>query len=235
MRVAICDDDHLFITELKEKIVTYSIQRNKDIQICEFLSLDSPDLSPSDFDVIFLDIRFEGKNRGIEWAKQLRMGGINTLIVICSSLQNQLIHVYEAEPIRFLLKPVSKSDVFNTLDACYSNLDFQEKRISVKSNFADIFVPVSKILYIESLSRQRNIVLSTGISIHTYETLQKLYSKLDPEKFKFTHKCYVVQLSQVEKIEQNRIHLTNGKQIPLARNFSVDFKKGIMQFMEARI
>ena len=67
MRVAICDDDHLFITELKEKIVTYSIQRNKDIQICEFLSLDSPDLSPSDFDVIFLDIRFEGKNRGIEW------------------------------------------------------------------------------------------------------------------------------------------------------------------------
>ena len=235
MRVAICDDDHLFITELKEKIVTYSIQRNKDIQICEFLSLDSPDLSPSDFDVIFLDIRFEGKNRGIEWAKQLRMGGINTLIVICSSLQNQLIHGYEAEPIRFLLKPVSKSDVFNTLDACYSKLDFQEKRISVKSNFADIFVPVSKILYIENLSRQRNIVLSTGISIHTYETLQKLYSKLDPEKFKFTHKCYVVQLSQVEKIEQNRIHLTNGKQIPLARNFSVDFKKGIMQFMEARI
>lgn len=235
MRVAICDDDHLFITELKEKIVTYSIQRNKDIQICEFLSLDSPDLSPSDFDVIFLDIRFEGKNRGIEWAKQLRMGGINTLIVICSSLQNQLIHGYEAEPIRFLLKPVSKSDVFNTLNACYSKLDFQEKRISVKSNFADIFVPVSKILYIESLSRQRNIVLSTGISIHTYETLQKLYSKLDPEKFKFTHKCYVVQLSQVEKIEQNRIHLTNGKQIPLARNFSVDFKKGIMQFMEARI
>lgn len=235
MRVAICDDDHLFITELKEKIVTYSIQRNKDIQICEFLSLDSPDLSPSDFDVIFLDIRFEGKNRGIEWAKQLRMGGINTLIVICSSLQNQLIHGYEAEPIRFLLKPVSKSDVFNTLDACYSKLDFQEKRISVKSNFADSFVPVSKILYIESLSRQRNIVLSTGISIHTYETLQKLYSKLDPEKFKFTHKCYVVQLSQVEKIEQNRIHLTNGKQIPLARNFSVDFKKGIMQFMEARI
>ena len=197
MRVAICDDDHLFITELKEKIVTYSIQRNKDIQICEFLSLDSPDLSPSDFDVIFLDIRFEGKNRGIEWAKQLRMGGINTLIVICSSLQNQLIHGYEAEPIRFLLKPVSKSDVFNTLDACYSKLDFQEKRISVKSNFADSFVPVSKILYIESLSRQRNIVLSTGISIHTYETLQKLYSKLDPEKFKFTHKCYVVQLSQV--------------------------------------
>ena len=177
MRVAICDDDHLFITELKEKIVTYSIQRNKDIQICEFLSLDSPDLSPSDFDVIFLDIRFEGKNRGIEWAKQLRMGGINTLIVICSSLQNQLIHGYEAEPIRFLLKPVSKSDVFNTLDACYSKLDFQEKRISVKSNFADIFVPVSKILYIESLSRQRNIVLSTGISIHTYETLQKLYSR----------------------------------------------------------
>lgn len=235
MRVAICDDDHLFITELKEKIVTYSIQRNKDIQICEFLSLDSPDLSPSDFDVIFLDIRFEGKNRGIEWAKQLRMGGINTLIVICSSLQNQLIHGYEAEPIRFLLKPVSKSDVFNTLDACYSKLDFQEKRISVKSNFADTFVPVSKILYIESLSRQRNIVLRTGISIHTYETLQKLYSKLDPEKFKFTHKCYVVQLSQVEKIEQNRIHLTNGKQIPLARNFSVDFKKGIMQFMEARI
>ena len=235
MRVAICDDDHLFITELKEKIVTYSIQRNKDIQICEFLSLDSPDLSPSDFDVIFLDIRFEGKNRGIEWAKQLRMGGINTLIVICSSLQNQLIHGYEAEPIRFLLKPVSKSDVFNTLDACYSKLDFQEKRISVKSNFADSFVPVSKILYIESLSRQRNIVLSTGISIHTYETLQKLYSKLDPEKFKFTHKCYVVQLSQVEKIEQNRIHLTNGKQIPLARNFSVDFNKGIMQFMEARI
>lgn len=56
------------------------------------------------------------------------MAGDNTLIVICSSLHNQIIHGYEAEPIRFLLKPVSASDLSSVLDACYLKLNFQGKK-----------------------------------------------------------------------------------------------------------
>jgi len=234
MHVAICDDDLIFIKDLKEKIIAYSIRHNKEIFISEFTTLDDAAFPHDNFDVIFLDIRFQGQNLGIEWAKQLRMAGDNTLIVICSSLHNQIIHGYEAEPIRFLLKPVSASDLSSVLDACYLKLNFQGKKIIIRSNFNDVFIQISKIFYIESISRQRNIVLSTGQAVPTYEPLQKLYAKLNSDRFQFTHKCYVVQLSKVDRIEQNFVFLTNGKQIPLARNLSAGFKKSMIRFMEGR-
>lgn len=134
----------------------------------------------------------------------------------------------------FLLKPVSASDLSSVLDACYLKLNFQGKKIIIKSNFNDVFIQISKIFYIESISRQRNIVLSTGQAVPTYEPLQKLYAKLNSDRFQFTHKCYVVQLSKVDRIEQNFVFLTNGKQIPLARNLSAGFKKSMIRFMEGR-
>ena len=85
----------------------------------------------------------------------------------------------------------------------YLKLNFQGKKIIIKSNFNDVFIQISKIFYIESISRQRNIVLSTGQAVPTYEPLQKLYAKLNSDRFQFTHKCYVVQLSKVDRIEQN--------------------------------
>ena len=113
-------------------------------------------------------------------------------------------------------------------------MNFQGKKIIIKSNFNDVFIQITKIFYIESISRQRNIVLSTGQAVPTYEPLQKLYAKLNSDRFQFTHKCYVVQLSKVDRIEQNFVFLTNGKQIPLARNLSAGFKKSMIRFMEGR-
>lgn len=40
MHVAICDDDLIFIKDLKEKIIAYSIRHNKEIFISEFTTLD---------------------------------------------------------------------------------------------------------------------------------------------------------------------------------------------------
>ena len=106
--------------------------------------------------------------------------------------------------------------------------------VIILMGFNDVFIQISKIFYIESISRQRNIVLSTGQAVPTYEPLQKLYAKLNSDRFQFTHKCYVVQLSKVDRIEQNFVFLTNGKQIPLARNLSAGFKKSMIRFMEGR-
>lgn len=235
MQIAICDDELYFIKHLENHINAYSIRRNVDILIRSFVSLQSLMTSIDTFDVIFLDIRFQGKNEGIRWASKLRSDGNNTLIVICSSLKDQVIYGYEAEAIRFLLKPVSEKAVFDTLDVCFRKLNALGEQIIVKSNFGDTLISTSKILYVRSLNRQREIVLKDGSIVTTYETLAGIYDKMNHRQFKLSHKCFLVHLKMVHHIEKSTIYMNNGDKIPLSRYLRSEFKESLLAFVEAGI
>ena len=232
MKIAICDDEQYFIEELKKVISAYSIRKNVEIYVNEFTCLEALMASTKSFNVIFLDIRFDGKNEGIDWAKRFRAEGNDTLIVLCSSLHDQAIYGYQAEAIRFLAKPISEHDVFDALNACASKLNTSSGQIAIKSNFANVIVSKSHIVYVESVLRKRRIVLKGNEEITTYETLNDLYNKLDKRRFAFTHKSFLVQLKMVDRIDSNTAFLTTGDKIPISKSVRAEFKYKLMEFVE---
>ncbi|MEG0304642.1 MAG: LytTR family DNA-binding domain-containing protein [Oscillospiraceae bacterium] len=231
MKIAICDDEPHFAKELTDHVNEYAVKYNVNFEVSQFSDVDTLNDCAKNFDIIFLDICFNGEEIGIEWAKKVRKQGIKTLIVICSSLASQVFNGYQADAIRFLLKPLKKSDFEDALTACIKKLYENNKQIIVKSDFDDVVIFVSQILYIESDLRHRIIYLENGSSVVTNESLKNLYAKLNEKLFKYPHKSYVVQLSKVQRIERACVKMINGKSIPLSRNLVTDFRNHVFNFM----
>ena len=84
-KVAICDDDKNYISELTQIILECNAKKN-EIQILEFHSGEQLLKGlPDDIDVIFLDIQMAGMN-GNETAVQLKERGYHGILVQCSGI-----------------------------------------------------------------------------------------------------------------------------------------------------
>lgn len=231
MRIAICDDEQCFVDEIANKISSYSIKNDIDFESEGFTSVEALRPNIDKFDLVFLDIRFGSQNVGIEWAKSLREENSDVAIIICSSLKDQLINGYRAEAIRFLLKPICETEIFEALDACRDKFEMRNKNLVIKSDFKEVLIPVSKIAYIESVSRRRKIVLVSKEEIFTGDNLSSIFDKLDKHRFKYTHKSIVVSLGKVDKVLSQTILLVTGDEIPISRQHIVEFKRELRRFM----
>ncbi len=231
MNVAICDDEPYFLKAMSDIIERYSFKANLDIYISAFTSTDELEKSISNFDIIFLDICFNGNNIGIEWAKRLRNSGDDTLIVICSSLHEQLAYGYEADAVRFLIKPITEESLAAAFAACLKRMEVLNRKLSIKTNRETVLINSSRIIYIESINRQREIVFINSSPIFTYETLKDIYNKIDSVQFVFVQKSFIVNLSYIDKISRADLVLVGGKNISVGRSFQDELRFRLVRFM----
>ena len=121
MRIAICDDEAVFRTYLRDILVKDSLARGTDIQVAEYAdgealleALEAPD----DYvDVVFLDIRMPGMD-GLETAQAILEEHPEAKIVMVSSLAYDDT-IDEAKSIgtkTFIYKPFEKEQLLSTLD-----------------------------------------------------------------------------------------------------------------------
>ncbi|MBR3516296.1 MAG: response regulator, partial [Lachnospiraceae bacterium] len=82
MRIAICDDEKIFLDSLEEKI--YGILSKLDCEVIPFFSAEALLSSSMDYDLIFLDIEM-GELDGMGAAKKIRETDFETPIVFLTS------------------------------------------------------------------------------------------------------------------------------------------------------
>ena len=68
MKIAICDDEKIFLSDLEEKI--YKILSRLDHDVFPFTSAEELLAAKSDFDIIFLDIEM-GRQNGLSVCEDL--------------------------------------------------------------------------------------------------------------------------------------------------------------------
>ena len=79
MRIAICDDEALFLAQLKSKIYEYSNKHNLEPVVDEYTIGSDLINSNIKYDIIILDYQMD-KIDGLETARQLR-NGINIISI----------------------------------------------------------------------------------------------------------------------------------------------------------
>lgn len=121
LKIAICDDDKVFSSEVEDIIQTESANKGMRAEIEVFTDgryLVESIQKGARYNIIFLDIEMEHLD-GLATARKIRMIDSTVLIIYISGYDDYLKELFEVEPFRFISKPLEKNKLIKYFgDAC---------------------------------------------------------------------------------------------------------------------
>lgn len=97
-------------------------------------------------------------------------------------------------------------------------------QLSIKVDRAMVTLQNDEILYIKS-RHDYMMVVTAGKRYMTYSTTKRMATAVDPACFTRVHRCYIVNLSKVKDIHQNKL-VVNDIEIPVSKRYrSIVFER----------
>ena len=181
------------------------------------------------FDIILLDICMKNMN-GMELAHEIRKYDRNVQVVFLTGKSEYVFEGYEISAVRYLVKPVSESELMEALDACMEKLGRnREDYLAIQYHGEHLRIPKSEIIVVKVLGHY--LKMQTIKRLYEWKaSLKEIQEKLDPERFVMANRSTVVNLEFVNKITREECILENGEAIPVSRNAYGSFNDAFMKF-----
>jgi two-component system LytT family response regulator len=236
IKVILIDDEPLARSIVREYLQTY-----QDIEIMEecndgFEGVKS--IAKHRPDLIFLDIQMP-KINGFEMLELIENAPD---VIFTTAFDEYAIKAFESHAIDYLLKPFSKERLDKAMQKWLAQRNRTEEnekpltqklieseirqpeernRIVVKEGGNIRIIPVHEILYLEAFDDYVKIFTQKEMFLKK-KTMSFYEQSLDANQFVRVHRSYIIQLSQLTRIEplekDNHIALLkNGMRIPLSK------------------
>ena len=207
--IAICDAEETLIDELKENLIMYAAETNKEF--CFFIYHDGIELLQeyrSDYDLIFMDIKMEKLN-GLKTAEEIREMDSTVGLIFLTSLKKYVWRGYEYGAVNYFLKPVKYS--------------FQNDNGKYK-------VLYKNLCYAET--EKRNVMLHfEGQQQIIYKNMKEVSALLLAQpQFASPHQSFVVNMAYVKSVESLELVMTTGERIPISQPKRKDFMMKLTDF-----
>lgn len=229
MRIAVCDDEERFLTDIKDHI--YEIYNSMDVVVDCFTSgknlINSFD--KQSYDLVFLDIEMPEID-GLTLAKMLREKSNELNIVFLTGHIEYALEGYEVNALRYLTKPVKKDKMLEVLHYVSEKLTKNHK-LKIRVDGEDTFIDVNDIIYFEAQNQYIMIYTKTGEYLVRYN-ISDYENELVKDGFFRTHRSYLVNLSKVKKIGKAEVIMEGDKEVPVSRNTVKVLKEALYSYIE---
>lgn len=229
MKIAIIDDDSLWLKEEKAILTAFFEKEGQDSEFFSFTSCEEILTDEnSQFDLAFVDIEMEGEN-GIGFARKLNAVQRHCQIIYVTNYLNYASDVYETEHIYFVLKEQFQERLPIIFEKIKKNLSMGSSLIQLSVIHGDfVCFRAEEILYLERHLRKTTVHTLTG-TCEVYDKLEELLDRLPKPLFIRCHNSYLVSLGHVSRMTQTEFQLDNGVEVPISRRYYSGVKK---QFLE---
>ena len=218
---------------LKTPFLELKAKCNSAIKAMEFLETDS------DIDLFFLDIQMPDLT-GLEFSRLLPA---KSKVIFTTAFDQYAIEGYKVNALDYLLKPFDYNEFLNAAQKARNHIETNSLQntenqqnnknsdfIFVKSEYRQIKINFSEILYIEGLKDYVKIYTSSHPRpILTLMSLKKLEEELPSEQFMRVHRSYIISLEKIEAIERNHVVIKDGF-ITIAPNY----KDILMEYIKGK-
>lgn len=228
MKIAICEDEQNWIDSLKQLLFEYFNLRHIDYYLSVFSNGAELIENPKSYDIIFMDYQMDGLN-GIEVSRQIRKVNNNSTIVFVSSFPNVAIDAFEVDAFRFLVKPIDKEKLFQTLDLIRKRMESDDFLV-IKSRTETTSIRMSEIILCESDGRHSLIYTTHGIT-NISRNIKEIEHQLPNEKFFRCHKAYIVSFAHIRTFSNTEVMLDNGKSAFISRNYLTGFRNAFNEYV----
>ena len=135
---------------------------------------------------------------------------------------------YSAEPVGYILKPVSRQKLAEALTRAIRHLI--PKSIIIDTPSRTVSFHIRDITYIEIINKELQIHLQDGTVTKIYKSLSAVREILPKDIFVQCHRCYIVSLYAVRSIRRFEITLNNHEIIPVSKYSYRDVQEQLQQY-----
>lgn len=230
MRIAICDDDPLFMDMVKAKTNDYFLTAGQEFELSCFSSGKSLLFSDKEFQLYLLDIILP-EFSGLELADLIRTRNPGCTIVFISSMHNAVYDSIRYAPLRFIRKENLDTELPEALEAFFQRYRKASDSliVSFREKNRELLLPVSKILYINSVGHY--------LEVHTLAGVHKIRGKIsdyegilsDSRICRASH-GQLLNLRFISYLSGDFVVMSDGLQVSLTRTYRSSFISSYMKY-----
>lgn len=205
MRIAICDDEQMFLDLIRGILIKNFKNHSTDCEIITFKTCKDFLLSHriNNFDIVFLDIIMPEMN-GFEAAKEIRKISERTYIIFITTESSLVYDSFEFQPFYFVPKGTKKfveerlALVANKLVIRFS----ADKQISLPLPYGKkILLTPMQIKYLKSSANYTEYILANNSVVKIRQKLDGAMTDLSGNLFARIHKSYAVNMKYIKTID----------------------------------
>lgn len=240
LRIVICDDQPRELEIINNYITEYLDTHTLEAKIKEFSHPDKllTAIDAENFHLYILDIVMPMVS-GIELGKEIRRLDREAQIIFATTEPQFALQAYVASPINYLIKPIDKQQLFDTLTFAISKIDLsEEKTFAVKTTESLRVLKLSDILCCEYRNHAVIFTLTNGEEVVS-RTIRESFAEysipiLKDNHFLQCHTSYLINMRRVERFAKDSFTLRSGKIVPIAAKQYPTVRDQYMNFLMAK-
>lgn len=213
MRIAVVDDEILWISKVKKYIQSYF--GNRVFEIKSYTSGEAFLEENEDFTIVFMDIEMSGID-GFSTLAEYKITHRETLCIILTTHVEMCSVGYKVEAFRYIDK-YHLEEINEALESALLRLErYQLVDVSIISQ-EKMQISCYNICYFEVYNHDVLMHTAEGECFRCKETLGQLAARLEEKGFLLAGRSYLVNIDHIRKVESTQIVLDTKMTIPLSR------------------
>ncbi len=240
LRIAICDDQPRELEIINAYITEYLATHTLEAKTERFSHPDKllTAIETGNFHLYILDIVMPLVS-GIELGREIRRLDREAQIIYVTTEPQFALQAYAASPVNYLIKPIDKQQLFDTLTFAISKTDLSEEQtVTIKTTDGLRVLKLSDILCCEYRSHAVIFTLTNGEEVIS-RTIRESFAEysmpvLKDARFLQCHTSYLINMRRVERFVKDSFTLYGGKVVPIAAKQYSAVRDTYMDYLMAK-
>lgn len=239
LKIAVCDDTPQDLNNIVSLINQYSSEKNIVVSVDDFKSTEKifNSYEKEIYHIYILNMVMSMVS-GLELVKQIRRKNPTSQIVYIITKHGFTLDAYAVNNIQYLIKPVDKCELFDTLDKAVQQANVgTADSITIKTRDGLYTISTDTILCAEYNRHKVCYTLVDGNTVETVSLTQSFSKHIAPlisdKRFISPHASFLINMSYVTQLNKSGFTMINnifvpvsGKQYTLVRNTYINFRLG---------
>lgn len=232
MRILICDDEQLYVDNIKKHIELYESENGLSFEIDTYTDAKNLLECKTHYDIAFLDVEI-GNIKGTEVAKRLKKVNNYIVIFIITSYDKYLDEAMDLNVLRFIVKPIDAKRLYNGMDKAISLIDNSVIDLFLKNGTTHIKLPINEIMFIEVEGKKTKIQAKDSV-YYSSDRLKVWKKRLTPSFFFQIHSSFIINMKYISQYDRDEVVINNEFKIPIAYRKQTEFKNYFFNYFSWR-
>lgn len=229
MKTAVCEDETNFADHLSALVEEILKEHSPEIdRFFDGVPLLKKISEQYKYDLIFLDLNLENSD-GMDTAMEIRKYDKTVPIIFVTGIENRAAEGYSAAAFDYIFKPDADKKLPQVLKRYCGEYFAQPLTVTDADNRTHVVAP-SEALYLESDGRGTLWHTKTE-KIRSAASINKSAAMLPEDKFIQIYRSIYVNISEIKRIDSDRLELSDGSVLPLSRRRRRDTVSAVMKSM----